>query len=259
MKSIILVLSAQWAGSAGAQADDMAKFEAEFQAWRASRAQALQDDFGQLRYYRDANSAIPSPDPGQGRVVFFGDSITEGWPLGVYFPGKPYINRGISAQTTSQMLIRFRQDAVALKPRVIVILAGANDLNGNTGVISIEDIESNFAAMAEIARGNGIRVIFSSLLPPPHEETPQSRYNLHKHPPEKTAALNGWLQGYSAANGLRFVDYFAAMNDGSGLIRRELSEDGVHPTAAGYSVMAVVAQAAIDSALRAETTLAEPR
>ncbi|MGO9461757.1 MAG: GDSL-type esterase/lipase family protein [Rhodomicrobium sp.] len=226
----------------------MPGFEEDFQAWRKSWADSLRDDFAGLSRYRDANAALPPPSPDEGRVVFFGDSITEAWRLDEYFPGKPYLNRGICGQTTAQMLIRFRQDAVALRPRAILIHAGTNDIGGNTGPMRLEDIEANLASMTEIAHANGVPIIFSSLLPPPHKATPLSRYNLLKHPPEQIAALNYYLKEYSAARGCEFVDYFAAMRGAGGHVKRDLSEDGLHPTPAGYRIMAPLAQAAIGRA-----------
>ncbi|MGO9172275.1 MAG: GDSL-type esterase/lipase family protein [Rhodomicrobium sp.] len=223
----------------------MSGFEDDFQAWRKSWVESLRDDFAELSRYRDANAGLKAPSPNEGRVVFFGDSIAEGWRLDEYFPRKPYINRGICSQTTSQMLIRFRQDAVALRPRAVVIHAGTNDIGGNTGPMRLEDIEANLASMAEIAHANGVPIIFSSLLPPPHKSTPLSRYNLLKHPPEKTRALNRWLKDYSAAHGCGFLDYTAALSSLGGFLKREFSEDGLHPTAAGYLVMAGPAGAAI--------------
>src|SRR5437868_9740960 len=131
--------------------------------YRASRIAIFTDDFGQLARYRDANAALNPPAPGENRVIFFGDSITDLWHLDEYFPGKPYINRAIGGQTTPQMLIRFRQDVVDLHPKVVVILAGTNDIAGNTGPMRLEDIESNYSSMAELARLHNIRVVFSSI------------------------------------------------------------------------------------------------
>ncbi len=224
---------------------EMSAIEKDFQAWRRAWADSLLDDFAELHRYRAANASLKSPAPDEERIVFFGDSITEGWELEARFSGKPYINRGISSQTTPQMLIRFRQDVIALQPRAAVILAGTNDIGGNTGPMRIEDIAANCASMAEIAKANGVPVIFSSLLPPPHKETPLSRYNLLKHPPEQTLALNRWLKDYCASQGCEFLDYSSAMSGPGGHILPDLSEDGLHPTPAGYRVMAPLAGAAI--------------
>ena len=203
-----------------------------------------------LSYYRAANACLKPPAPKESRVVFFGDPSPKAGLLKSIFPNKPYINRGICAQTTPQMLLRFRQDVIALRPRAVVINAGTNDIGGNTGPMLAEDIKANCASMAEIAQANGIRVILSSLLPSPHNETLSSRYSLFKHPPERTLELNRWLKNYSASQGCDFLDYFIAMSDGEGFVKRCLSEDGLHPTPAGYQVMARVAEAGINSGAR---------
>src|SRR5215467_10521055 len=130
--------------------------------YRASRTNVYMNDFGELSRYRDANAALPPIAPGEERVVFFGDSITDGWKIEESFPGRPYVNRGIGGQTTSQMLVRFRQDVVNLRPKVVVILAGTNDIAGNSGPIANEDIEANYSDIAELAKANNISVIFSS-------------------------------------------------------------------------------------------------
>ena len=219
------------------------------QNWRESKAATLRDDFGELARYRDANAALRPPAPGDNRVVFFGDSITDIWHLEEYFPGKPYINRGIGGQTTPQMLIRFRQDVIELHPKVVVILAGTNDIAGNTGPMRLEDIEANYASMAEVARANNIRVVFSSVLPV-HNYTPQSQNLFAQRSPEKILELNRWLKSYVAAHSdCLYLDYFSAMVDDKGLLKRELAEDGLHPNAAGYKIMAPLAEAAIEKAL----------
>ena len=217
--------------------------------WRKGRIPLYMNDFGELRRYRAANAKLPPPAAGEKRVVFMGDSITDAWALGAYFPGKPYVNRGIGGQTTTQMLVRFRQDVIALSPKVVVILAGTNDIAGNTGPMSLEEIEDNYASMAELARAHDIRVVFSSVMPV-HNYTPQSEITFPLRPPEKILALNRWLKRYAAATGSVYLDYFAAMVDGHGFLRRELAEDGLHPTKAGFAVMAPLAARAIDEALR---------
>ncbi len=141
--------------------------------WRNSRAAVYMNDFGELARYRDENARLKPPAPEEKRVVFFGDSITDAWPLPEYFPGKPYVNRGIGGQTTAQMLVRFQQGVIALQPKAVVILAGTNDIAGNTGLARIEDIEANFASLAELAKANGIGAVLSSVLPVP--TTPPSR------------------------------------------------------------------------------------
>ena len=223
--------------------------EQALQHYRDSKAAVLRDDFGELARYRDANAALKLPAPGENRVIFFGDSITDIWHLDEYFPGKPYINRGIGGQTTPQMLIRFRQDVIELHPKVAVILAGTNDIAGNTGPMRLEDIEANYASMAELARANNVRVVFSSVLPV-HNYTPQSQDFFAQRSPGKILALNRWLKSYIAAHpDCLYLDYFSIMVDNKGLLKRELADDGLHPNAAGYKVMAPLAEMAIHNAL----------
>ena len=218
------------------------------EAYRLSKAAELRDDFGELARYRDANAALKQPAAGERRVVFFGDSITDMWPIPKYFSGKPYVNRGIGGQTTPQMLIRFRQDVINLQPAAVVILAGTNDIAGNTGPMSLEQIEGNYASLAELAAAHHIRVIFSSVLPV-HNYTPQSINLFAQRSPEKIRELNRWLRDYCASNGCVYLDYFSAMVDPTGLLKKELAEDGLHPNAEGYAIMAPLAEAAIQKAL----------
>ena len=217
--------------------------------YRASRIAVYFDDFGQLSRYRAANVALKPPAPGENRVVFFGDSITDIWKLEDYFPGKPYINRGIGGQTTPQMLVRFRQDVIDLQPRIVVILAGTNDIAGNTGPMRLEDIEANYASMAELADVHGIRVIFSSVLPV-HNYTARAHDFFAQRSPEKILELNRWLKAYVPKNAdCSYLDYFSAMVDDKGLMKRDLADDGLHPNKAGFSIMAPLAEAAIEKAL----------
>ena len=206
------------------------------------------NDFAELQRYSSANSALQSVKPENGRVVFFGDSITDFWKLEEAFPGKPYVNRGISGQTTPQMLIRFRPDVIELKPAVVVILAGTNDIAGNTGPMTVEETEANYASIAELARAHDIKLVFSSILPV-HNYTPESQEFFASRPREKVLALNRWLQDYCAKNGCVYLDYFSALTDQKGLLKKELAEDGLHPNAAGYKIMAPLAEAAIQKAL----------
>ena len=180
-------------------------------------------------------------------MVFIGDSITESWApyFPAHFPGKPYIARGISGQTTPQILARFRQDVVRLQPKVVVILAGTNDIAGNTGPASPEMIQDNLASMADIARANGIRVVLSSVLPA--YDYPWKR---GLEPAPKIIALNSWIDRYAEATGAVYLDYHSAMADARGGLRAELTRDGVHPNSAGYALMAPLADAAIARALR---------
>jgi lysophospholipase L1-like esterase len=216
--------------------------------YRASRIAIYTDDFGELKRYRDANAGLAPPTPKENRVVFLGDSITDYWKLSDYFPGKPYINRGIDGQTTPQMLVRFRQDVIDLHPKVLLVLAGTNDVAGVTGPSRNEDIEANYASMAELARLHHIRVVFASLLPA-HNYTPEAKETYALRPRERILALNTWLKDYSTKNGLIYLDYFSALIDNHGMLRRDLSDDGLHPNAAGYKIMAPLADKAIASAL----------
>jgi lysophospholipase L1-like esterase len=219
--------------------------------YRASRIAVFTDDFGELTRYRDANASLEPPAPEESRVIFFGDSITDIWKLDEYFPGKAYINRGIGGQTTPQMLVRFRQDVIDLQPKVVVILAGTNDIAGNTGPMSLKNIEANYSTMAELAAVHNIRVIFSSVLPV-HHYTPQSQEFFAQRSPKKILELNRWLKNYCSANGLVYLDYFTPMVDDKGLLKRDLAEDGLHPNAAGYKIMAPLAEAAIIKAQAAQ-------
>ena len=209
-------------------------------------ADAQQADWANLGKYREANAQLGAPKPGEKRVVFFGDSITESWAnfFPTMFPGKPYVGRGISGQTTPQMLVRFRQDVVALKPKVVVILAGTNDIAGNTGPSTLEMIEDNIQSMAEIAKANGIRVVLSSVLP-----VYDYPWKPGLQPAEKIVALNGWLKDYAARAGAGYIDYHSAMADARHGLRAELGNDGVHPNEAGYRIMAPLAAKAIGAAL----------
>jgi len=206
------------------------------------------NDWPDLARYAGDNAALAPPAKGEKRVVFMGDSITDGWgrPDGEFFPGHAYVNRGISGQTTPQMLLRFRPDVVALKASVVVILAGTNDIAGNTGPESLSTIENNLTSMAELARANGIRVVLASLLPVHDASNPEQS---KQRPPETIRALNAWMRDYARAHRLVYLDYYAATVDAQGALRRELSDDGLHPNAAGYAVMMPLAQAAIDKAL----------
>lgn len=218
--------------------------------YRASRIAVFADDFGELARYRDANTALKPATASENRVVFFGDSITDIWHLDESFPGKPYINRGISGQTTPQMLVRFRQDVINLQPKVVIILAGTNDIAGNTGPMRLEDIEADYASLADLARANQIKVIYSSVLPV-HNYTEKSKDFFAQRSPEKILELNKWLKNYcsAASNGCTYLDYFSAMVDDKGLMKKDLADDGLHPNAAGYKIMAPMAEAAIEKAL----------
>jgi lysophospholipase L1-like esterase len=221
----------------------------QLDAYRQARSAMFMNDFGELGRYRAANHALKPPSAGEQRVIFFGDSITDAWHLDKYFPGKGYINRGIGGQTTSQMLVRFRQDVIDLQPHVLIVLAGTNDIAGNTGPISIEDIERNYATMAELARAHHIVTIFSSVMPV-NGDVPEKRELFNTRPVAEITALNTWLKRYCAANGDIYLDYYDAMADDRGQMRDALSGDGLHPNDAGYKIMTPLAQGAIDKALQ---------
>jgi lysophospholipase L1-like esterase len=205
-------------------------------------------DWPDLARYRADNEALAPAAPDVQRVVFFGDSITDAWgrseTTGVFFPGKPYVNRGISGQTTPQMLVRFQQDVVHLHPAAVVILAGTNDIAGNTGPSTQQMIEDNYTSMAEIAKQNRIKVVLASI-------TPAFAYPWKPgiQPVERIRELNKWLQDFCSANGYVYLDYYNSMADANGAMLPGLSSDGVHPTAKGYAVMAPLAEHAIAQAL----------
>lgn len=206
--------------------------------------QQLLVDFANLARYRAEDLKLGSGST--HRVVFIGDSITEGWKLETSFPGKPYVNRGISGQTSSQILLRFRQDAIDLHPRVVVILAGTNDIAGNTGPTTLAQTEGNLESMAQLGRANHIAVVLCSV-------PPSVRYWWHpqlQNPAPRIAALNKWLEAYAAKEHIPYVNYYAAMKDAAGGYKPGLSADGVHPASAGYAVMAPLAQIGIDEALK---------
>jgi len=222
----------------------------ELDEYRASRIAIYTDDFGELKRYREADAVLPPRAAKENRVVFLGDSITDYWKLPDYFPGKAYVvvNRGIDGQTTPQMLVRFRQDVIDLHPQVLVVLAGTNDVAGVTGPTRDEDIEANYASMAELAHAHLISVVFASLLPV-NNYTDDAKESFTLRPRERILALNAWLKNYCAKNGLVYLDYFSAMVDDKGMLKRELSDEGLHPNAAGYKIMTPLAEAAIAKAL----------
>jgi len=212
--------------------------------WTAHDKQLLVD-FAWLSRFKEDNVKLGPPAAGEDRVVFMGDSITEGWKLAVSFPGKPYINRGISGQTTPQMVLRFRQDVIALKPKVVVILAGINDIAGNTGPMTLAQTEDNLASMSELAAANHIRVVLCSVMP-----AFDFPWSPGMTPAPKVVALNAWIKAYAATNGYVYVDYHTAMKDERDGLPARLSRDGVHPLPAGYAVMTPPVEAGIEAALR---------
>ena len=223
---------------------------------RATRVETRLKDWPALARYRDDNAKVTVPVKNENRIVFMGDSITDSWDdpkYGGFFPGKPYVNRGISGQTTPQMLIRFRPDVIALQPKVVVILAGTNDIAGNTGPMTLQAIEDNLTSMFDLAHANRIRVVFSSVLPISDYEKNKDGQQIirtKQRPPEQIVALNDWMKQYATMHGGIYLDYFSAMVDDKGFLKEELSEDGLHPNQKGYDVMAPLAEQAITAALK---------
>lgn len=216
----------------------------EYEYWSA-----VKNDWPNLAYYREENKKLKPAAPDENRVVFMGNSITEGWILASpeFFEGKPYIDRGISGQTTPQMLIRFRPDVIDLKPKVVVLLCGVNDIAQNTGPSTLGMIEGNIASMAELAKANGIKVILCSVLP-----AFDFPWRPGLEPADKIVDLNKWIKYYASENGFIYLDYFSAMADERNGMKSLYSEDGVHPNKAGYKVMEGLVERAIALAMEAE-------
>jgi lysophospholipase L1-like esterase len=204
-------------------------------------------DWPNLKRFQEENAKLAAPAANEKRVVFMGNSITEGWKNSSpeFFNGRPYINRGISGQTTPQMLIRFHQDVVNLKPKVVVLLCGINDIAGNTGPSTLEMIQDNIAAMAEIARANKINVVLSSVLP-----AFDFPWKPGMEPANKVIALNKWIKAYAAQHNLVYLDYFTAMKDERNGLSEDLAKDGIHPTKKGYAIMEPLAEKAIAQAMK---------
>jgi lysophospholipase L1-like esterase len=205
--------------------------------------QLMLSDFPWLAKFKEDDLKLGPPAAGEDRVVFMGDSITQGWHLDGSFPGKPYINRGISGQTTPQMVLRFHQDVIALKPKVVVILAGINDIAGNTGPMTPDETEDNLSAMAEIAKANKIKVVLCSVLPAYDFPWSPGQYPAHK-----VVELNDWIKAHASEKSYIYVDFYSPMKDDRGGLPPTLSRDGVHPLPAGYAIMAPLVQAAIEKA-----------
>lgn len=205
------------------------------------------NDWPNLRRYRSANAELKSPLSNENRVVFMGNSITDGWinASPEFFSANQYLDRGISGQTTPQMLIRFRQDVIDLKAKVVVILAGINDIAGNTGPSSLEMIEDNLASMAQLAKANGIKVVLSSVLP-----AYSFPWKPGIDPVQKVIDLNKWIKDFANKNNFVYIDYYSAMVDERKGLPEKYSKDGVHPNAAGYQIMEPLAKKAISKALQ---------
>jgi lysophospholipase L1-like esterase len=216
-------------------------------------AQSLADqlqDWNQIGRYHEDDVRLQAQPAEKGRVVFLGDSITDGWKLAQYFPGQPYVNRGISGQTTPQMLVRFYPDVLNLRPAAVIVLAGTNDIARNTGPQTLEMIEDNFRAMCELAQNHGVKVVLGLLLPvsdyTPHKQTDH-------RPPSDILRLNEWLRRYAAEIEAEVADYYSALVDSKGMLKEGYSDDGLHPNELGYALMAPVAEAAIARALGSRT------
>ena len=212
----------------------------------AAKYRRLLSDWASLNRYGSENTEVPPPAPGERRVVFIGDQITERWGTerATFFPGKPYFNRGISGQVTAQMLVRFRQDVIGLKPRVVVIQGGINDITGASGPGSEGMIADQIRSMTDLARANGITVVLASVTPVCDCFTVQTGYRS----PARISGLNGFLQTHAAEIGGVYLDYYSALVAGRDF-KRELTLDGVLPNDAGYAVMATLAEQAIARAL----------
>ncbi len=204
-------------------------------------------DWANLERFKTENASLEMPKENEKRIVFMGNSITESWisMAPEFFAGKPYINRGISGQTTPQMLVRFRQDVIDLHPAVVVILAGTNDIAGNTGPMTLEEIFGNIRSMAELARANGIRVVLASVLP-----AYDYPWRPGLEPAKKIVHLNDMIRQYAKEQGMVYLDYFTPMRDERNGLNEEYTYDGVHPNEAGYHVMGPLAEAAIREALK---------
>jgi lysophospholipase L1-like esterase len=245
---LVVVLAVSATAFGQPSPSDAVKAVQNLEQYREKLIPLWMNDFGNLGRYREGNAKLGLTNSNEDRVVFMGDSITDIWKLEKYFPGKPYVNRGIGGQTTPQMLIRFRPDVIDLDPKVVVILAGTNDISGNTGPMTLAEIEANLKTMTELARIHGIRVVLSSVLPV-NNYTERSKMFFPLRPSEQILELNRWIKDYCVRHDCIYLDYFSAMVDDKGLLKADLADDGLHPNDKGYTLMAPLAQKAIDQAL----------
>jgi lysophospholipase L1-like esterase len=237
---LIQAQNIQTSGTAQVKTIEQLQKENEQLSW-------IKNDWPNFKRYREANEKLGLPAANEERVVFMGNSITDGW-IGIspeFFKGKPYVDRGIGGQTTPQMLVRFRADVINLKPKVVLILGGTNDIAGNTGPSTLEMIENNLASMAELGKANGIKVILCSILP-----VYDYPWKPGLEPAEKIVTVNQWMKEYAAKNGCDYLDYFSSVVDNRKGMKIEYSKDGVHPNKEGYKVMEVLAEEAINKALK---------
>jgi lysophospholipase L1-like esterase len=248
----LLILATSAVGQTTPAVPDCADARAQI-----TRLEAKLKDWPQLGRYREANAKVAPRASDERRVVFMGDSITDNWnkpAFGGFFPTRPYLDRGISGQTTPQMLVRFPADVLGLNPQVVVILAGTNDLAGNTGPTTLKAIEDNLAAMADLAKSKHIRAVLASVLPVSDYKSRDGKpiVQTTQRPPEQIRELNEWIKGFTRENNLTYLDYYSAMIDEKGFLKSELSDDGLHPNKDGYAVMTPLAEAAIDAALKSQ-------
>lgn len=210
---------------------------------------AQTQDWPNLGKFKNENAQLMPPPKNENRVVFMGNSITEGWiqKEPEFFKDKAYVNRGIGGQTTPQMLLRFKQDVIDLQPKVVVILAGINDIAGNTGPSTLKMIEDNISSMATLAKAHGIKVILSSVLP-----AYDFPWAPGKQPAEKVIALNKWMKDYASKNSFIYLDYFSSMVDERNGLKSEYTTDGIHPNIEGYKIMEPLVEKAISRALKAK-------
>lgn len=227
-------------------------------ALEARESQLRSPDRDQLRRYAEANQKLPPPQPGRPRVVFLGDSITDGWRLNEYFPDRDFVNRGIGGQITSQMLARMKADVIDLKPQAVVFLGGTNDIARG---IPLQDIENNISMIADLCELHRIRLIPASVLPVhDYNKDRNPAYEMtRRRPMEKIAALNRWLEAFARERGLLYLDYSSAMMDEKGYLKADYADDGLHPNAAGYRIMAPLALAAVDKTVKPGAPVEPPK
>lgn len=225
------------------------RLEAHFRALLDLKELALRNpDRDNLRRYAEANEKLPPPQAGRPRVVFLGDSITDGWRLNEYFPDRDFVNRGISGQITGEMLGRMKADVLNLKPEAVLVLAGTNDISRG---VPLTAIQNNLTMIADLAQLHKIKPLFASLLPVSdyHKDKNPGWEQTKRRPPETIRALNTWIQNFCRERNYVYVDYYSQLVDNAGFLKAELADDGLHPNSAGYRVMAPIAAAAIDKAL----------